>query len=313
MVCVGCTQSGPLAVPPGAATWLRRATARRVRSGAEWLVQRVSRSRAVSTELALIAALYLAYSGVRVLARADQSTALAHARSLVHLETLTGLHVEAPINHLVTGVPVLAVVASYWYAALHYTVTPTVLVLLWRRDRERYRTARTALALGSAMGLVGFLLVPTAPPRMLDGFADTLTTTARYGWWSEHASAPRGLAGLTNEYAAMPSLHVGWALWVAWVAWTVGRGSAIRVAGTVYAAGTALVVVATGNHYLIDVLAGAAVVAVAIAVATRVDRRRRRREMLAPPAAAVDRPDGREAAGEVDESGAVGARVPAGV
>ena len=100
-----------------------------------------------------------------------------------------------------------------------------------------------------------------APPRMLPGYVDVLATTSVNGWWGSDASAPKGLGGLTNELAAMPSMHVGWALWCAWVVFLCTRSRLLRTLVAVYATGTTVVVVITANHYLLDAVAGAAIVA----------------------------------------------------
>lgn len=80
-----------------------------------------------------------------------------------------------------------------------------------------------------------------------------------YGWWGGEASAPRGLGGLTNQFAAMPSLHVGWALWCGIALWRHGRRPLVRALGAAYPAVTTLVVMGTANHYFLDAVAGAAV------------------------------------------------------
>jgi hypothetical protein len=95
---------------------------------------------------------------------------------------------------------------------------------------------------------------------MPGGYVDTLARVSEYGWWSSHASAPAGFGGLTNELAAMPSLHVGWAVWAAWIAWRSGR-RAYQLAGIAYPMVTSIVVVGTGNHWVLDVLVGAGVAA----------------------------------------------------
>ncbi|HYJ77099.1 MAG TPA: phosphatase PAP2 family protein, partial [Actinomycetes bacterium] len=170
-------------------------------------------------ELALLAALYVAYSAARLLTDPDLGAATANARDLLHIEAVSGLDVERWLNEGLSALPVLPLVASYWYSLLHYAVTPAVLVWVYRAHPDRYRVARNSLVIGSALGIAGFALLPTAPPRMLPGYVDTPASTAGSGWWGSDASAPRGLGGLTNELAAMPSLHVGWALWCAVVVW----------------------------------------------------------------------------------------------
>ncbi len=252
-------------------------------------------------ELALLAALYVAYSAARLLTDPDLGAATANARDLLHVESVLGLDVERGLNKGLSALPVLPLLASYWYSLLHYAVTPAVLVWVYRVHPDRYRVARNSLVIGSALGIAGFALLPTAPPRMLPGYIDTLASTAGSGWWGSDASAPRGLGGLTNELAAMPSLHVGWALWCAAVVWwctqdaRTSRGvRAARLVAAGYAAGTTLVVLATANHYLLDAVAGGAVLAVgAILASTLPVRSTEPRWQVAP---ATDTPGHRAAA-----------------
>jgi hypothetical protein len=219
-------------------------------------------------EAALIVALYLGYVSARLLANGDVDQARRHADEILHFERWLHLDFEAATNVFVSSTVWLAAPVSYWYAALHYLVTPAVLVWLFLRHRDFYGRARTALVFTSAIGLVGFLLYPTAPPRFVAGYVDTLAAYADIGWWSAHASAPRGLGQFTNELAAMPSLHCGWALWVAWAVSAAGARRRWRYLAIGYAAGTALVVIVTGNHWTLDVLVGWAVAVAGIALST---------------------------------------------
>ena len=224
-------------------------------------------------EVLLLGALYAAYSGARMLADADIGAAQRRAQSLLGFERSLGIDVESWLNHAVTGIASLAIGMCFWYAALHYIVTPLVLRWLYVRHPDRYPTARNALVIGSALGLIGYVLIPMAPPRLMpNGYIDTLTRYADVGWWSSHASAPVGLGHLTNELAAMPSLHVGWAFWVAWAVYQVA-GRTLRVAGIAYAGVTAVVVIATGNHWVLDGAAGIAVIMLGIVVAGRLRAR----------------------------------------
>jgi hypothetical protein len=238
-------------------------------------------------ELALLASLYLAYSVARLMTDADLGTATGNAWALLRVEGAVHLDVERSLNDALTAVPGLPLLASYWYSVLHYVVTPAVLVWVYRAHPDRYGVARNALVIGSALGIVGFALLPMAPPRMLPGFVDTLAATSGSGWWGADASAPRGLGGLTNELAAMPSLHVGWALWCAGVVWwcTADRRTkaarTVRQAAAGYALGTTLVVLATANHYLLDAVAGAAVIAAGALVARASDKAARRAGRMA--------------------------------
>jgi hypothetical protein len=220
-------------------------------------------------ELALLVLLYFGYSIGRLLGHAGLPAATAHARDLLHVEVLLHLNVERHANEVLDSVPLLALIGSYWYALLHYIVTPVVLLWAYRARPLHYRRVRNALVLASAIGLVGFTLIPMAPPRMLPGYVDTLATTAQHGWWGGDASAPRGLGALTNQFAAMPSLHVGWALWCAWVVFTLANRRWVRMAAIAYPIGTTLVVVGTANHYVLDAVAGMLVMLVAIHVVDR--------------------------------------------
>ncbi|MFI0260088.1 phosphatase PAP2 family protein [Streptomyces sp. NPDC017056] len=214
------------------------------------------------TELPLLALVYVAYSAGRLVARGDAHTATGHGQTILRWEELLRLDPERALNRLFTATPALGIPADFAYASLHYLVTPAVLIWLWHRRPERYRTLRTWLMLATLIGLVGFTLLPTAPPRLLDagsGFADTMARFASYGWWGGDASAPRGLGGMTNQFAAMPSLHVGWALWCGVVLWKLGRKRSTRALGVAYPLLIVLVVMGTANHYLLDALAGTAV------------------------------------------------------
>ncbi|MEU0401096.1 phosphatase PAP2 family protein [Streptomyces sp. NPDC006197] len=221
-------------------------------------------------ELSLIAVVYAAYSGGRLLVRGDEASAVTHGLALLRFEEGLGIDAEHPLNRLFTDVPALGVPADFAYASLHYLVTPAVLVWLFRRRPAHYRAARTWLMLSTLLGLVGFTLLPTCPPRLLDaahGFTDTMAHFSAYGWWGGEASAPRGLGGLTNQYAAMPSLHVGWALWCGAMLWRYGRTPLTKALGMAYPLVTALVVMGTANHYLLDAVAGAAVMGAGLLLA----------------------------------------------
>jgi hypothetical protein len=219
-------------------------------------------------EVILLAALWIGYSASRMLADKDFGVARRRAADILDVERLLHLDLESSVNSALSAVPSIAVPMSFWYASLHYIVTPAVLAFIFWKHRSDYRRARNGLVIGSAIGLAAYVVIPTAPPRLMGGYVDTLAQSAAYGWWSGHASAPAGLGGLTNELAAMPSLHVGWTVWVAWAMWRYVKRTG-HVLSLLYVAGTTLVVVATGNHWLLDAIAGAAVVGIGIAVATR--------------------------------------------
>ncbi|WP_255949763.1 phosphatase PAP2 family protein [Streptomyces odontomachi] len=215
------------------------------------------------TELLLIAVVYALYTAGRMIARtnADQG-AIDHGLAILDVERVLHLDVEEPLNRIFTAHLWIGLPADFWYATLHYGVTPAIAVWLFRTRPQVYRDARAWLLAATFIGLIGFMLLPTCPPRLLPadhGFVDVMKEFSSYGWWGGEASAPRGLGGMTNQYAAMPSLHVGWALWCGLMLWRHGRAPWTRVAAIGYPLITTIVVMGTANHYLLDGIAGVAV------------------------------------------------------
>ncbi len=213
----------------------------------------------VVRELVLLAVLYVGYSAARLLASDDTALAVKHARDIVGVERWWHLGVEVSWNSILADHDFLSVFAGYWYASMHYVVTPLVLVLLWRHSHVHYVRMRRVLVGATLIALGAYIFYPTAPPRIMDGYVDVLATTSHWGWWGASASAPRGLGDLTNELAAMPSMHVGWALWCTLGIISISRALWVRVGAVLYVVMTTAVVVATANHWLLDAIVGAAI------------------------------------------------------
>lgn len=221
-------------------------------------------------EPALIAVLYLGYTLSRLLADDDVAAARDAASALLAFQRHLGLDIEAGLNmwtshHLLAGV-----LASYWYSTAHYLVTAAVMAYMWVRHRDLYRTARTALVAATVLALLVYLTLPVAPPRLMPGYVDVLAQTSPWGWWGAQASAPRGLGSLTNQLAAMPSMHVGWSVWVALTLGRIAEDPHVRRALWAYPAITTTVVIATANHWAADAIAGALIVVAAHTIAHRV-------------------------------------------
>lgn len=210
-------------------------------------------------EILLIAGVYSLYDFTRFLVEGKTAVALDHGHDLLKLEKWIGLAPERALNKLFSAHIALGLSADYLYATLHYIVTPAVLVWMWRRHASSYPFARTVLMLATIFALVGYSLLPMAPPRLLPGFIDTMSKFSHDGWWGSAASAPRGLAADTNQFAAMPSLHVGWAIWCGWMIVRYGRHRLTKALGVAYPIVVSVAVMATANHYLLDVVAGGVV------------------------------------------------------
>jgi hypothetical protein len=228
----------------------------------------------------LLAIGYAGYSVSRLLAADDLSAASRRAQRLLDVEHITHLNCEMVINDFFSAHNAMAVAGCYWYSVAHYVVTLLTLVWLSRHRPDHYISARRALFLATFLALTLYLVVPTAPPRMLPGFHDLLALHAQAGWWGGDASAPRGLGGLTNELAAFPSMHAGWALWVALVAHRWCKRPSTRALGWLHALVTAVVVIGTGNHWTVDVLGGWLIVCAAWVVTVRSSRHRSARDQL---------------------------------
>ncbi|MET1058098.1 MAG: phosphatase PAP2 family protein [Nocardioides sp.] len=236
-------------------------------------------------ELGLLVVLYVAYSGSRLLASDDLGAAQDNARALVRWERAWHLDVERTVEGWFLHVPALGLAGSYYYATAHYLVTLVVVVWLHRRGGSAYLRSRNALVVATVAGLVCYLLLPVAPPRLAGlGHADVMEAYAASGWWGGQASAPRGLGEYTNELAAMPSLHAGWALWVLLAVAAAGAPVLVRRLALAHVLLTAVVVVGTGNHWVVDVLAGWLLVGAAAYVVGLLGRGRR----SAPPMPASD-------------------------
>ncbi|MGI8522057.1 MAG: phosphatase PAP2 family protein [Nocardioides sp.] len=220
---------------------------------------RTSRSTPVlraAREIGLIGVLYVGYTVTRMFAEDDLAPAKARAHGLLHIEHVFGLDWEFGLNHLFAHVDLFGLIGSYWYATGHYLVTLTALIWLYRKGQRTYVTARRALVLASLIALVIYLLLPMAPPRMMPGYLDVLDLHSAEGWWGGDASAPKGFGDWTNELAAFPSLHAGWAVWVAIVVRRVTTSQMLRGLAWFHAFMTSLVIIGTGNHWVLDAVVG---------------------------------------------------------
>ncbi|KRF36985.1 phosphatase PAP2 family protein [Nocardioides sp. Soil805] len=214
-------------------------------------------------ELGVLALVYVGYAASRVLADDTLSPAVTRAVRILDVERLLRLDVEGGLNRWFVEHDTVGVAASFYYAGAHYVLTLLVVIWLFLRHRDAYAPARLALVGATGVALVAYLTMPTAPPRLLGGWTDLLALHSAAGWWGGEASAPQGMGWLTNQLAAFPSMHAGWALWVALAVTHVVRRRAVVVFAWTHAVLTGIVVVGTGNHWVLDVVAGWAVVLIA--------------------------------------------------
>ncbi len=219
------------------------------------------RRAALAGELAIIAVLVLFYDRIRGLTEVRRGVAMDNGLQLLNFEHSLGIDMELPSNLWLAAHHYLADVASWYYQLAHLTVTLGVLVVCYVRRPDIYRSARNALILINVVGLIIYWTYPVAPPRLLPGTAFIDVTEVTGAADASTTSAP-------NPYAAMPSLHTAWAVWVTVVALILFSAWWLRLLAVLYPILTVAVIVTTGNHYLLDTVAGA-LVAVAAAATVR--------------------------------------------
>ncbi len=223
------------------------------------------RTPPVWRELLLIALFYSAYMATRIILNAPGGPreAFRHAAQVLHWERAAGLDVELGLNQALLRHEWLATAANLFYLSAHFAVTIGVAVWLYRRRARHYAWLRTGLMAATGLALIGFWLYPLAPPRFLPehGFVDPVVFFDTPGLYSSGAST-----AMANQYAAMPSMHAGWAFWCGLALLLLGRSWWTRILGVLYPVTTVLVILATANHYLLDAAAGIALIVLGLGV-----------------------------------------------
>ncbi|MCH5677140.1 phosphatase PAP2 family protein [Streptomyces gilvus] len=204
-------------------------------------------------EIVLIAVSYYTYSLIRNAVPEQRGKALRNADWIWKTEHHLGIAVEESVNHAINSVTWLIVAMNYYYATLHFIITLTVLVWLYRSHPGRYAAARLVLFATTGVALVGYYLYPLAPPRLMNGSTFIDTVTAHQTWGS---MASGDLKHMSNQYAAMPSMHIGWSLWCGLTIFALARLPWVRILGLLYPAATLMVIVSTANHFWLDAVGG---------------------------------------------------------
>ena len=186
-----------------------------------------------------------------------------NAERMVRLEEDLRLDWEQGLQDALLGHDALVTLFNWIYIWGHWPVIITAGIVLYRTRPERYLVLRNAMLLSGAIGFLFFALLPVAPPRLFDpALLDTVT---------QQSEAYRALQppGLTNQYAAFPSLHFGWNLLLGIVVWTATTNPLLRLLSVLGPAAMGLAVVVTANHYVLDLVGGAAIVLFSLWVAER--------------------------------------------
>jgi hypothetical protein len=220
-----------------------------------------SRPRArLWVEFVVIAWLCWIYDAITNLAPLRLHAAIAHAEGVLQLEQTLHLNPELALDRWLAGHHTLGVILSGYYDNAHFVVTLGLLGWLWWMRADIYRPLRNVLVLVNVLAFIVFWRYPVAPPRMLvhQGFSDVAASTNSFAYWHKGA-----LASQANQLAAMPSLHIAWALWCTLVLFSISNRRWLRTLAVLYPCLTAFAVIATGNHFVLDIVGGLLVFALA--------------------------------------------------
>jgi len=225
------------------------------------LRRRLTRRGSILAEAVCAVVIYGVYEIVRGLLAGDVRTALAHATDVASLERSLHIFVERDLQVAARTIPGALPVLGALYLTMHLGFTGGHLVWLYRRRPNTYPVVRTMLIVSTVLSLVVFVLYPTAPPRMAGlGIVDTVS--------GQHFNLNSGLVKLFyNPFAAVPSMHFGYALIIGTSLVCVSRTLVAKLSGIAYPLLVLFIIVVTGNHFFLDAVAGAIVV-VASAVGT---------------------------------------------
>ena len=238
-------------------------------------------------EVVYVAVFYAVYSFIRNRGgdfEATRDDAFANARDIIRWERMLGSYHEETIQEWFLGSRWFIQAWNLFYGTFHFVVTTGALVWCFRRRPDRYPLWRNTLAATTALALIGYAFYPLMPPRLLPdsyGFVDTLASYG--GLWSFDSGA---MKAVSNQYAAMPSMHFGWSSWSALVLWPLAGGRRwAQVLIAAYPALTLFAIVVTGNHFWLDAAGGALALGVGYAMARALSSRSRSREARAASSA----------------------------
>lgn len=240
------------------------------------------------TEAVIVVVVYVVYESIRKVSEGRPSVAFDNAMRIIDWQEALRIYHEKAIQDWSLQWQPLIVVSNYFYGSAYIICTIATLVFLYRRWPNDYPLWRNTLAIGTMLGLVGFFAFPLMPPRLLDdlgdgrvfGYVDTMVSYPTF--WSFDSEA---MQTVSNQFAAMPSLHCGWALWSLWALLPRVRTWWMKTLVVLYPVATIYVVVATGNHYFLDAVGGLAIFLVGYGVARVVTRAGRGRRVDADEAA----------------------------
>lgn len=206
-------------------------------------------------QVSLFAVAYFAYRLVRGLVEGDANEAFAHARDVISIESKLHVFVEPSIQAWASSSHFVMVCASWLYVNAQTSITLSALLYLYLRHNRSFYFVRNMFGIAMVIALIGYIVFPTAPPRFMPewGFIDSVSDFT--GVHVNHASGT--MTALFNPYAAVPSMHVAFALMVGWPLARLARHSVVRVLWLTYPFLITFVIIVTANHFIFDALLGA--------------------------------------------------------
>ena len=216
-------------------------------------------------EILAIVAFYMVYSAIRNANEGGAADAFANARELIGWQRALGINHEEVLQDWALHFRPIIIAMNYFYGSMHFVVTGGVGIYLYRRWSNDYPLWRNTLGITTGLALIGFITWPLMPPRLLPesyGFVDTLARFPTF--WSFNSGA---VSKISNQFAAMPSVHCAWALWCACIMVPRVRQQFWKVLFALYPAMTVTAIVLTGNHYVLDAVGGFAVLGVGYVLA----------------------------------------------
>jgi hypothetical protein len=222
-------------------------------------------------EVLYVVAFYAVYSFIRNEGVDTDAVeqAFHHARGVIRVERLLGLYHEESVQDLFLGWRWFIRFWNIYYGTFHFVVTAAALVWCFRRRPDRYARWRNTLAATTGLALIGYAFFPLMPPRLLPasyGYVDTLAKIG--GLWSFDSGA---MKAVSNQYAAMPSMHFGWSLWCVLMLWpAIGVRRWARALLIAYPVATLFAIVVTANHFWLDAVGGAVALAGGYLVAQKI-------------------------------------------
>jgi hypothetical protein len=217
-------------------------------------------------EILMVLAYYGVYSLVRNHSNASPDKAFHNAQRLIGWEKAMWMYHEQPLHAWARGIRPLIIFLNYSYGSWHFIVTVGTAVFLYRKWTNDYPRWRNNLGISTGLALIGFYTFPLMPPRLLDTHAQQVGLAVRYGFidtlakdptfWSFNSGA---VAKVSNQFAAMPSVHCCWALWCACALFPRVKPLWGKVLAAIYPVFTVTIIVLTANHYFLDAVGGFAI------------------------------------------------------